>query len=311
MLIPMDGRKAPGEVRQSIYPQWMNTNSGVDGVEVMGLRWHVLLLISLTAVLTVCSSTLAREGDPTEDTMFFSQFDEPTDVVYMGEWSINLDCYFSQNYSNWEVAFSSELFVGNYSGRTMEWCEGGHWLGMGISLDRNQEPGVYDIPVYLNYTADDGTLVRRVFDLQLTCIRAVQLTAFRITDSKDLYLSLELTVPCDELWVRFDTDGGLKVDPEGYKMTSVEPGTYEFSSDLIGGGMFFRDDEEEVAYHIIAEFDGRIVEYARYNIPPEEVMGGQSGGYIILAIGALLIIVLLVAITVLWKRKSRAGDNGQ
>ncbi len=273
----------------------------------MSLRWQLLVLIGLLVLIALCSSVQSQPDQPEDDIAFFSRLDNRTEVVYMGEYSICLDVYFAHNYTNWEVACESELFAHNLSGRNMRWNEGGHWHGHGIQLDRNQEPGVYPIPVYLNYTDDNGTLVRKVFDLQLTCIRVVELIDFWASGG-ELHLSLELHAHCDDLWVRFDTDGGLRVSPESHRRADVEPGRYEFTSDVTSGWNMV-GDEDEVAYHIIAEIDGRTVEYARYNIPPSEVMEGNYSGPIILAVGLVALAVLLVFLFVRWRRVQPGGDR--
>jgi hypothetical protein len=268
-----------------------------------------VVFIFLAVLISLASA--AEEEPPTDDIVFFSRFDNRTEIVYMGEWEIGLDVYFSQNHTNWEVACKSELFVGNLSGRTLETCEGPHWLGMGISLDRNERPGVYQIPVYLNYTDDNGTRVEKVFDLRLEYVKAVEIIDFRITRDDDLEVELELFIPCDKLVVMFDTDGGLEVGRSRFSSELVEPGVYTFSTELEGGTVMSRDDDPEVAYHVLAHFGARTVEFSRYNVPPEEVMVGGGINIVLLA----LVVVLMagaIGVVLVWrgiKSQQEKGDE--
>ncbi len=272
--------------------------------------WRTFAFI-LLAVLLACVLGLdadAMKSDITDDEVYFEHLNNETDSVYIGQYSISLVTYFSQNATDHEVVASAPFFSYNLSGMMPRLREGGGASHHSIQLNPTMVPGHYDIPVWFNYTADNGTFIAQLFDLYLDVVMAWELRDFRITSTNDLVLELETYLPCKLLLVEFDTDGSLEVAPREFRVADAGPGTYRFEGHL-STTIWPRDDRDEVGYDVRGLFNGTTLQLWEKNIPPSRVTedgaDGRSSLLLIVILGVVVAAVVLIRL-----RRRRRGPGG-
>lgn len=245
-----------------------------------------------------------------EDRAFFTE--PPGDVVidttYVGQHELDLEVFFGQNATDWEVALDSPLLKHGISGRTLETIPAGTQGGHGLQMNETAPLGLYNLTVYLNYTDDAGVFVSSVFHLTLHHIKVVELKkATVVPGSPNVFrVEVELFRDCSELEVVFDSGEGIRLSREGFVSQDLGPGNYTFEAEMGRGTWFAPRAEAWVGYHVIAHFGTRYVETIEYFIDPQTLREAGVGSPWTSPIVTTLVVVLVmipVALAVRHRRK--------
>ena len=223
-----------------------------------------IIILSMIFIVTLQSPNFLgvskAEGDwaiikPTGD---YSE--NVTNISYIGEQQLEVNAYFEQNCTNWNIDIHSGLFSWDIGGITFETVEAGYTFSTWIPINPSAQPGTYNFVIYQNYSLDDGTKIFNEFNYTITHVKSLEISSVHIPNYGDENFSLEVEtfIEFDEIFVEFNPDGDIEVITENISVNNVSRGKHIFETEIYRGEYNAWDDQE-LGYWITAKIGNRTV----------------------------------------------------
>jgi hypothetical protein len=269
-------------------------------------------ILGLLILVVLVQLQLSTKADG--DNVFFTygnDYQNRTYEILVGEEEINFIIIFEEDCDSWSYYLSDyTIFLTNFSEDfPFEQNKDDKYVER-VPLDRNAPPGDYYIDIFFNYTASNGSSKNNVIPYHIKYIRPFEILNISIPGGyqRSMVLEVQTYVNFSRLTIIFDSDGDIAVMDEETTYKDLPLGKYTFST-RIKKRMTFAGDQQEVAYHIIGEYKGHVVETYEYNIDvsvmwDEDEENNEDPFILVSLIGILIIIAILANYAILrWRRR--------
>ncbi len=105
-----------------------------------------------------------------------------TDVAYQGDQWMYLYVKFGQDCSNYTIDLKSPLFLTHIRGLNPRTIEAGKVKTIGLELDPQAAPGIYNFTAYFNYTTAGGEDLNSSYDFSLTLLQTWKVLDVHVPD---------------------------------------------------------------------------------------------------------------------------------
>lgn len=278
---------------------------------------YCLLLLILFLSLFILSNTIAQSENDIDSISFSSPSDPNniTNIIFQGEYEIDLNIHFAQNCTNWTVDFSSQLFTNDLRGRTNSNILANTNLSFGLYINNSAPFGTYLLRIYLNYSIDN-TNITNYFERNMRLLEVIKInyifgpTSVRMIAEIGLHTYINLT----RIDVNYYAHGDIETIDEIQSIFNVTKGNYTFKTIVKNNNM--EDTNSRELIYTIKCCIGRRFSIFRGSIETniELIPNKPNKNSLDFGLSAIFLIIILILIMILFNyyhfyKRMQENDN--
>jgi len=265
-----------------------------------------MIKINVGALIFIVFIILLPNVKGTEDQAYFYISDREImekPIVYVGEDLIYFAIVFGQNITEYSFEMDSPLFTHPLIDKMQESFFVGNSFHMSMEINRTAPNGKYPIKFYFNYTNENNTEIKKVFNFTIEYRKSLEIKELKIPKNKEreFLLKIETYEFFSKLIVEFDSDGNIETKKHEIVLENISVGNYTLKTKIYRRESS-PENAQELGYWIIGTVNNRTVEFGEKNIPVK-INWGLGEGFI--PGFETFFLIISISVLICWLKKKK------